>query len=150
MPQSLACINIHFIWSTKNRERWITSDLAVRLYPFLGGIVRERGCVLSLVGGMPDHVHLLVSLGRTVSVADLVCDVKSVSSQWVHKEFPALREFAWQAGYGAFAVSLSGVPDVWKYIDSQAEHHRAVTFQDEYRAFLHRHEIEWDERYVWD
>jgi putative transposase len=150
MPQSLACINVHFIWSTKNRERWITSDLAVRLYPYWGGIVRERGCVLSLVGGMPDHVLLLVSLGRTISVADLVRDVKSVSSQWIHTEFPALREFAWQAGYGAFAVSLSGVPDVRKYIDGQADHHRVVTFQDEYRAFLRRHEIEWDERYVWD
>lgn len=83
-------------------------------------------------------------------MADLVRDVKSVSSQWIHTEFPALREFAWQAGYGAFAVSLSGVPDVRKYIDCQADHHRVLTFQDEYRAFLRRHEIEWDERYVWD
>jgi len=99
---------------------------------------------------MPDHIHLLVSLGRTISVADLVRDVKTVSSQWVHTEFPTLSRCAWQAGYGAFGVSLSGVPDVRKYIDNQAEHHRVVTFQDEYRAFLRRHEIEWDERYVWD
>jgi len=128
MPQSFACVYVHFVWSTKNREPLITLDLSVRLYPFLGGVVRERGCVLSHVGGMPDHVHLLVSLGRTLSVAELVRDIKSVSSQWVHTEFPAMQQFAWQAGYGAFGVSLSNVADVRKYIDGQADHHRVVTF----------------------
>jgi len=109
MPQSLASLNVHLVWSTKHREPCITPDLSVRLYPFVGGIVRKRGCVLSLIGGMPDHVHLLVSLGRETCVADLVRDVKSISSQWVHDQFPTRRAFAWQSGYGAFAVSFSNV-----------------------------------------
>ena len=138
------------MFSTKNREPFLTADLCPRLYPFLGGIVRGRKSVLVEVGGMPDHIHLLVSFARDISVSEMARDVKAVSSQWVHEEFPARRAFAWQAGYGAFAVSKSNVETVREYIRNQAEHHRTRTFQDEFRDFLRRHEIEWDERYVWD
>ena len=99
---------------------------------------------------MPDHIHLLVSLGRESCVADTVRDVKANSSRWVHDNYPDRAAFAWQAGYGAFAVSFSGVAAVREYIQNQAEHHRQRSFQEEYREFLCRHEIEWDERYVWD
>ena len=99
---------------------------------------------------MPDHVHLLVSLSLELSIAETVRLVKANSSKWIHGTFPDRRHFAWQAGYGAFSVSFSNIPDVKTYIARQADHHRVLTFQDELREFLRRHEIEWDERYVWD
>jgi REP element-mobilizing transposase RayT len=98
---------------------------------------------------MPDHVHLLVSMSRTLAVADTVRIVKSNSSAWVH-DGVGEREFHWQEGYGAFAVSYSSIDSVKAYIANQAEHHRVRTFQDEFREFLRRHQLEWDERYVWD
>jgi len=150
MSQSHACLHVHFVFSTKNREPWLTPDLCPQLYPFIGGIIRGRKSVLVEVGGVADHIHLLVSLARDISVAETVRDVKSVSSQWVHQEFPGRQAFAWQAGYGAFAVSKSNVEAVRAYIRDQAEHHKTRTFQDEFRDFLRRHEIDWDERYVWD
>jgi REP element-mobilizing transposase RayT len=104
---------------------------------------------LRAAGGMPDHVHLLVSLGRTLSIADLIRIVKSNSSGWIHDELQ-IRDFAWQVGYGAFAVSFSNLEQVKTYIANQEEHHRRMSFQDEFREFLRRHELKWDERYLWD
>ena len=150
MSQSLISLHLHVIFSTKHREPHITADLAPRLYGYVGGVARETGSVLLAAGGMPDHIHLLVSLGREVCVADLVRDVKANSSRWVHEAFPDRSRFAWQAGYGAFAVSVSMVPKVRAYIANQERHHRRRTFQDEFREFLTAHAIEWDERYVWD
>lgn len=139
----------HVIFSTKNRDPQITEEIRPRLYPYIGGIVRgETGCLLS-IGGMPDHVHLLISLGRTISIAELVRLIKSNSSRWVHDTFTN-HAFAWQAGYGAFSVSQSQLTVVRQYIDTQAEHHRTMNYQDEFRGLLRKHEIEWDERYVWD
>jgi putative transposase len=125
MPQSLASLYVHLVFSTKHREPLLTADLCPRLYPFIGGIVRDRKCVLIEIGGIPDHVHALVSLGREMAVAPLVRDMKSVSSLWIHTEFPDRKDFAWQAGYGAFSVSESNVEAVRTYIQKQAEHHRA-------------------------
>jgi REP element-mobilizing transposase RayT len=150
MPQSLVSLHVHLIFSTKNRDPFITADLAPRLFGYIGGITREKGSVLLAAGGMADHVHLLVSLGRESCVADLVRDVKSNSPRWVHDTFPDRSQFAWQAGYGAFAVSVSMVDKVRAYISDQERHHRRRTFQDEFREFLKAHEIAWDERYVWD
>ncbi|MFO0956535.1 MAG: transposase [Isosphaeraceae bacterium] len=124
--------------------------LQARLYDYLGGILRIEGSPLLAAGGMPDHVHLLVSLGRSMAIADLLRIIKANSSRWVHGEFPTPMGFAWQAGYAAFSVSASNRGRVEEYIQGQAEHHRTVTFQDEYRAFLRRHGIAFDERYVWD
>ena len=150
MPQSLACLYAHLVFGTKNREPFIVPDLAPRLYAYIGGILRETGSVLIEVGGMPDHIYLLVSLGRQASIADTVRTIKSNSSRWVHETFPGRAAFAWQSGYGAFTVSYSNVEAVREYIRGQAEHHNVRTFQDEFRDFLRRHAIEWDERYVWD
>ena len=111
--------------------------------------MRNHSSKLIAAGGMPDHVHLLVSLGRTVAVADALRVVKSNSSGWLHEEI-GLKEFHWQDGYGAFAVSYSNVDQVKAYLAKQADHHRRMTFQDEFRELLRRHELEWDERYVWD
>jgi REP element-mobilizing transposase RayT len=150
MPQSFAAVHIHIVFSTKNREPTITPALAPRLYEYLGGTARGLKCPLVTAGGVADHVHLLTSLGREVAIAELVRDLKAGSSRWVHETFGDRPGFAWQAGYAAFAVSGSVVEQVVRYIANQEEHHRTRTFQDEYRDFLRRHGIEWDERYVWD
>lgn len=150
MPQSFVSLHVHIVFTTKNRVAMIDDSLAPRLYAYLGGIARNSGSFLVAAGGMPDHVHLLCSLGKQTSVSDLVRTLTSNSSKWIHEEFPTLQEFAWQSGYGAFAVSYSGMDEVKGYIGNQAAHHRTRTYQDELRALLRRHEIEWDERYVWD
>jgi putative transposase len=150
MPQSFACLNCHIIFSTKNREPLIAADWAPRLYEFIGGTARNTGNTLLAAGGTTDHVHLLVSLGKQESVSSTVRDLKSNSSRWVHENLDRLRGFAWQAGYGAFSVSYSNLGDVKRYIADQQEHHRVRTFKEEFIAFLNRHEIEYDERYIWD
>jgi REP element-mobilizing transposase RayT len=116
----------------------------------MGGILRDEGCALVAAGGMPDHVHLPASLDKQKSVSDTLRTVKASSSRWVHETFPALAGFAWQAGYGAFAVSFSHLDRVQAYLSRQTEHHRQTTFQEEFLAFLQRHGIEYDERYLWD
>ena len=150
MPQSLVSLHVHIVFSTKHREALITPELVPRLYGYLGGIARGADSPVVAIGGVPDHVHILVSLGRRTCVADLVRDLKANSSGWIHEEFAGLVKFAWQAGYGAFAVSKSNVEAGKAYIANQEEHHKKQTFKDEYREFLRRHEIEWDEKYVWD
>ena len=150
MPQSYVSLNVHLIFSTKNRLPQINADLQPRLFDYIGGICRAEQSVLLAAGGMPDHVHLLVSLGKMAALADFLRVVKTNTSKWVHEEFPSQRDFAWQAGYGAFSVSPSGLDAVKAYIAKQAEHHRVRTFQEELVEFLNRHEIEYDERYLWD
>jgi REP element-mobilizing transposase RayT len=150
MPQSFACLHYHLVFSTKDRVPSITEDIAPRLYEYIGGILRaEKGRLLA-AGGMPDHVHLLASLSKEMSVSDALRIIKANSSGWIHDTFPDERQFAWQAGYGAFAVSYSNLDSVKQYIARQAEHHRVKTFQEEFVEFLRRHEIEFDERYLWD
>jgi putative transposase len=150
VPQSLAALYCHIVFSTKNREPMIAADLRPRLYAYFGGTLRENRCVLLAAGGIPDHVHLLVSLGREASVAEAVRLVKANSSKWVHETFPDRSSFFWQTGYGAFSVSYSNLDRVKHYLATQEEHHRKHTFQDEYRLLLERHGVEYDERYVWD
>ena len=140
---------LHCVFSTKGRRRLITADLQERLWPFLGGIAREQGFKALAIGGVEDHVHLLLSLPATLPIAKAIQLVKGTSSKWVHDTFPKHRDFAWQEGYGAFSVGISQVDATIKYIRSQAEHHRKTTFQEEFRMFLKRHGIEYDERYVW-
>ncbi|MFO0910500.1 MAG: IS200/IS605 family transposase [Isosphaeraceae bacterium] len=150
MPQSLALLYVHFIFSTKERVPLIDCQLQPRLFEYMGGILEAEDSVLVAAGGMPDHVHLLVSMGRESSAAGLMRLVKTNTSLWIHGDFPHLSAFAWQVGYGAFSVSASRVHTVKQYIDNQSEHHKTIPFQDEYRAFLRRHGIGFDERYLWD
>ncbi len=150
MPQSFACLHLHLAFSTKNRSPFLTEGLQPRLYEYVGGILRTHKSCLVAAGGMPDHVHLLVDLSRELAVADALRLIKSNSSKWIHETFPDLHAFAWQTGYGAFAVSYSNLDNVKQYLATQAEHHRKMVFQDEFRAFLKRHDIEYDERYVWE
>lgn len=150
MPQSFACCYYHFIFSTKGRAPLITAEVRPRLFEYVGGIFRSEGCALISAGGTPDHVHLLASMGRRISVSEAMRLVKANSSRWVHDAFPALSGFSWQAGYGAFTVSYSHLEKVGAYLSRQAEHHRTMTFQEEFVAFLKRHGVEYDERHLWD
>jgi REP element-mobilizing transposase RayT len=150
MPQSFASLHHHLIFSTRHRAPILDGDLLPRLYQYIGGILRAEGCMLVAAGGTADHIHLLASLTRETSVAETLRVIKTNSSKWIHESDPARSGFAWQSGYGAFAVSYSHLERVKAYLAGQAEHHRTMTFQEEFRAFLERHHIAFDERYLWD
>jgi putative transposase len=150
MPQSFACLNCHLVFSTKNREPLLLPHWTPRLYQYIGGTTRAKGSALLAAGGMPDHVHLLLSLSRQTSISDLVRDIKANSSRWIHETIDGVGGFGWQSGYAAFAVSYSDLDDVKRYIANQSEHHRVRTFQEEFLAFLDRHALTYDPRYVWD
>ena len=151
MPQSLSRIYLHIIFSTKNRERFLTdAELRMVLHAYLGATMKNLECVPVEIGGVEDHVHILCLFPRTQSVAGVVKETKRVSTNWLHEKSPDLRGFHWQNGYGVFSVSHSSVGEVVEYIRHQDEHHRKMTFQDEYRAFLRKHAVDFDERYVWD
>jgi putative transposase len=150
MPQSLAKIYIHLVFSTKNRERVLTDDIRPDLHSYLGGILNGLGCAPVEINSEPDHVHILFILSRTESVSNVVPQVKKSSNDWLRTKDARFAQFFWQAGYGAFSVSQSAVEEVRAYIRNQHEHHQRTSFQDEYRAFLRRYEVEFDERYVWD
>ena|ERR1700741_2368083 len=150
MPQSLSSILIHLIFSTKNREPFLTPEIDAELYPYMASIFAAMKSPALLINGTSDHLHILFSLARVVAIADLVEEVKTGSSKWIKTKGRNLRKFYWQSGYGAFSISQSQVSTVKRYISRQKEHHRRVTFQDEYRKFLKAYEVEYDERYVWD
>ena len=150
MPQSLSNILIHLIWSTQDRHPWLNLSIRDKTHAFLAGAVRQMDCEAYRVGGVADHVHLAVRLSRTLSVADLVKEVKTASSKWLKEQDPAFTAFHWQQGYGAFSVGMSQKETLLRYIDTQEEHHRTRTFQDEYRDFLEKYGIKYDELYVWD
>jgi len=143
---SFTSIFVHCVWSTKNREPLLTSDVRDRLWPYLGGIARENKIKALAIGGAADHVHALVSLPATLSVAKALQLLKGNSSKWTHETFPKMRSFEWQEGYGAFSIGVSGVDATVAYIRNQAEHHRARSFRDEFRAMLQRHGFDYDER----
>src|SRR5262245_26467223 len=148
MPGTYSQLLLHVVFSTKHRTSWITADVAQRLYPYLGGIVRGEKGVLYEIGGIEDHVHLYLRWRPDESVSELMREIKAKSSKWVHDTFPALGEFAWQEGYAVFSMSKSQEPAVKAYIAGQPEHHRRIDFKAELLKLLIAHEIEFDERYV--
>lgn len=150
MPQSLARLPIHLIFSTKHGAPLLHDAIREALHRYMAVVLRNLDCPAVLINSVEDHVHILFELARTISVAKAVEEVKKASSKWIKTQGDALKSFAWQAGYGAFAVSSSNVDAVRDYVAGQREHHRKKTFQDEYRAFLARHRVEFDERYIWD
>lgn len=143
MAHTHSNILIHAIFSTKDRKPLLDRDLKPRMHAYLGGIVREIGGIAIRINGTADHVHMLVRVPPVVAVADMIRDVKASSSKWAGR-------FAWQTGYGAFSVSESAAQRVIRYIEGQEDHHREVTFQEEYIAFLKRHKVDYDPRFVWD
>lgn len=150
MPQSLSKVILHIIFSTKNRQPWIASDVRPRMHAYLATICRDIGADLVHVGGVADHVHIVTTLPRTVSQAELIERIKKASSKWIKTVDARYRDFFWQRGYGAFSVSPSQLDAVLKYVESQEDHHRRRAFQEEYRDFLRRYGVDFDERYIWD
>ena len=151
MPQSLAKILLHVVFSTKER-RPLLRDRAFReeMHRYIGGILNGLDCPPILVGGVEDHVHLLCVLSRTCAPADMVKEVKRSSSLWIKTRAPEFADFAWQGGYGIFSISFSQIEEVRRYIAGQEQHHRKLTFQDEFRRLLKRYQLAYDEAYVWD
>ena len=151
MAQSLAKILLHLVFSTKERRPFLKDQtLREELHRYLGGILTNLECQPLIIGGVEDHVHLLFAHSRTATVADGVKELKRGSTVWLKTKTPVLSEFAWQNGYGVFSIGQSQVEDVRAYIAGQKEHHRKISFQDEFRRLLQRYEIAFDERYVWD
>jgi putative transposase len=151
MPQSLAQIYLHIVFSTKDRLPYLQdASLRDEMHNYLGGVCNNIDCPTLCVGGIADHVHILCRFGRTIALADLIQALKRDSSKWVKTKAPSLQDFHWQNGYGAFSISPSHVEPVREYIANQEEHHRATTFQDEFRHLLTKFGLKWDERYVWD
>ena len=150
MPQSLSRVFVHIIFSTKDREPWLGSDIPPRMHAYLATICRDLGAELVRVGGVADHVHIVTTLPRTVSQAQLIEEIKKASSKWIKTLDARYRGLFWQRGYGAFSVSQSQLDTVVQYVEAQQEHHRTRTFQEEYRELLRRHGVDFDERYVWD
>lgn len=150
MSQSLARLPVHLVFSTKNREPRIIDTVRDSLHAYMAAVLKNIGCVPVLINSVEDHVHILFDLARTVSVSEAVEEIKKSSSKWIKTQGREFAGFAWQAGYGAFAVSESNVAAVCDYIVRQREHHRRKSFQEEYQVFLQRHGINFDERYVWD
>ncbi len=139
----------HCVFSPKERRQFIRPELRERLWPFLGGIARQDKMKAIEIGGVDDHIHCLISLPATVSASKAMQLIKGGSSKRVHETFPDQRQFAWQDEYGAFSVSVSQLDKIIQYIKNQEEHHRRVTFQEEFLALLNKHRIEYDARYLW-
>jgi REP element-mobilizing transposase RayT len=150
MPQSLSAVYIHLVFSTKHRHPFlIDNGLRNDFHSFLGGTSKTLECPPILVGGVEDHVHLLARFGRTITQAEWVKELKRVSNLWL-RETGGLTNFEWQGGYAVFSVSQSNLERVKRYVANQEKHHRKQTFQDEVRALLTKHQVDWDERYIWD
>jgi putative transposase len=151
MPQSLSVVYIHLVFSTKERRPFLRDPKTrVALHAYLGEISKRLDCPPLLVGGVEDHVHLLARFGRNITQAEWVKEIKRVSNQWLQEQSADYAGFSWQGGYADFGVSQSNVEQVRKYILNQEEHHRQMTFQEELRTLLRKHNQAWDERYVWD
>jgi REP element-mobilizing transposase RayT len=149
MANTFTCLQYHLVFSTKHREPWLRPDDQDRIWAYLGGIARDNRLTAVLVGGMADHVHILLGVPAAIAVSEAVKRIKGGSSGWIKQNIFGCRGFAWQDGYGAFSVSKSAEERVKQYIRDQHEHHRVKTFQEEYRELLHRHGIQFDERYLW-
>jgi REP element-mobilizing transposase RayT len=149
MPQSLSKVLVHLIFSTKQRRPLIRAEIHSDLCGYITGILKNLHSPSLQTGGTADHLHILLSLSRTISLAKLVEEVKKSSSKWMKQE-GGVPEFSWQAGYGAFSVGESQAETVIRYIRNQEEHHRKMTFQEEFRRFLARYRVSYDEHYVWD
>jgi putative transposase len=149
MANTFTCLQYHVVFSTKRREPWLRPDFEERLWAYLGGIARQNELKPLLIGGVEDHIHMLLGLPPAVSVSQALQQIKGGSSGWIKQNLPGCKGFAWQDGYGAFSLSKSQEPQVQEYIRGQREHHRTKTFQEEYRALLARHGIAYDEQYLW-
>lgn len=149
MANTYINILIHTVFSTKNREPWLSSSLRERLYPYICGIARENSLKVFCIGGTDNHVHILLSLNSTTPIAKAIQFIKGGSSKWIHETFPEQKIFLWQEGYGAFSIGISNVDETRQYIENQEKHHSKESFCDEYLKFLRKNNIDFDEKYLW-
>lgn len=150
MPQSLARVHLHLVFSTKRREPWLRDAVRGDLHAYMAATLKHAGCPVTAMNSVEDHIHLLIELSRTKAMSGVVEELKTTSSKWIKTRGDEFDGFAWQAGYGVFAVSASNITAVCKYIAGQREHHRRTSFQDEYRGILERNRVAYDERHLWD
>ena len=150
MPQSLAQILLHIVFSTKNRGPLIQPEIENELYAYMASICNASDCHAHQIGGVQNHIHIACNLSRTISVSKLLEEAKKSSSKWIKTKGAAYQNFAWQNVYGAFSLGMSQLSTVKQYIAQQKKHHKHKTFQEEFREFLNRYKVEYDERYVWD
>ena len=150
MPQSLSKVYVHITFSTKNREKTFGENIQPALFEYLGGICKGLDCNPIRVGGTDDHIHILCTLSRKITQASLIEQLKVESSKWMKTKGINYRQFYWQHGYGIFSVNPTEIEAVVNYINNQREHHRSKTFQEEYRAFLKKYHVDYDERFAWD
>ncbi len=150
MSQSLSKVYVHITFSTKNRQPLIIDDIKVSLFDYMGGICKGMESNPVVVGGCSDHIHILCLLSRKVAQMKLLEEIKKQSSKWIKTKGPAYSNFYWQEGYGIFSVNPTELEVVVNYIKNQEEHHKKTTFQDEYRAFLKKYNVDYDERYIWE
>jgi putative transposase len=150
MPQSLTQLYVHLVFSTKYREHIIAPDIQTELYKYMGGILNRIECTPIQIGGATDHIQVLCSLSKKITTIKLLEEIKKSSSKWIKTKGEAFSKFYWQDGYGAFTIGYTQIQAVIQYIKKQKEHHSKITFQDEYRSFLNKYQIPYDERYVWD
>ncbi len=150
MSQTHCNLIYHLVFSTKERRPYLTPDVSKDVHRYLAGVVKGLDGIPLIVNGMEDHVHLLVKLNQNHKIKDVLREIKANTSGWIHREFPTIGDFAWQAGYGAFTVSASQKDTVQAYVENQEAHHHVRSFKEECLALLKAHDIEYDERYIWD
>ncbi len=148
MANTYSSLFYHIVFSTKNRAPFIKPEFENRIWEYVGGVARHHKMTALQIGGIEDHLHALVLAPTTIAPCDMAKYLKGDSSSWINDEFPELAEFGWQDGYGAFTVSKANVPSVIRYIQNQRVHHQTQTFEDEYRNFLEKAGVEYDERYL--
>lgn len=150
MPQSLSKVYLHIVFSTKNRQPLISSDIESELHKYIAGILKKINCSPIKINGTEDHVHILCLLSRTITMSKLLEEIKRGSSKWIKSKGEKFKKFYWQNGYGVFSVSQSNVRQVESYIEAQKEHHKRYSFKEEFIRLLKKYQIEYDERYVWE
>ena len=149
MANTYSALHYHLIFSTKNRERYLKKEIEQRIWSYMAGIARHHKMIPIQIGGFDDHIHALLGVPPTLSVSQVAQYLKGESSKWMSETFSELSNFAWQEGYSAFAVSKSNLDAVIEYIKKQKEHHKYRNFQEEYRDFLLKHNVQYDENYLW-
>lgn len=150
MGQSLSKVYVHITYSTKKHQKLIDQNIKDHLFEYLGGICKGLECYPVRVGGYQDHVHILCVLSRKIAQMKLLEELKKQSSKWIKSQGQSYANFYWQDGYGIFSVNPAEIEKVVDYINNQEEHHMRRTFQDEFRAFLRKYKVPFDEQYVWD
>ena len=150
MSQSLANILTHIVFSTKKRQRWLHKDICQELYPYINNILENQKCHAYQIGGIPDHIHIVCALGKTISASKLIEEIKISTSKWIKTKDNNFADFYWQSGYGIFSISPTHLDALKSYVANQEKHHKASTFQDEFIRLLQKNNVAYDEQYLWD